>query len=254
MAVEIINFPFGGNDDKCLVLSNAQWAATGIGSGWRTIRIGIRYCLEDLGTPIPGYLRFFLGVMSNPTVDANGQLSNGYLSAVRGHMLGIIDLNDLNLARAVSSTYNVVSFDGNHYARVVAGGSGTNSTYSGGRYFHAAKTAFGASRFAMIIQIHKSVVASSYTAFVTEYHAQYDATDSGTPRGTLSLSAFLQAMVAEYPYSALQALEGGSYWYYSYNGLAVNESANGPLNAIHVSWGKVTPRIAISDICYAILA
>jgi hypothetical protein len=253
MAVEIVNFPFGGNDDKCLVLSNAQWAATGLGSSWRSIRIGIRYCLEDLGTPIPGYLRFFLGVMSNPTVDANGQLSNGYVSAVRGHMLGIIDLNGSNLARAVSSTYNVVSFTGARYARLVAGGSAINSNFPGGGHLYAAKTAFGASRFAIIIQIDKSAVASSYTAYVTEYYAQEAATHSNTPRGNLSLSAFLQAMVAATPHSTLQALEGGGYFYYDYTTFSVNESANGPLNAIHVAWGKISPRIAISDICYAIL-
>jgi hypothetical protein len=255
MPIEVVNFPFQGNDDKCLVLSNAQWAATGIGTNWRTIRIGLRYCVEDIGASFPPPHPLFLGLMSNPTNDANGQLSNGYLSAVRGHMVGIFCNSTSYGSRSVNATRGVISYWQSSHGRRVVGGSVLDSSGPSTNYLYGSLGDFGTKRFGVIVEISKSVLASSYNAQITMYYYNAQATDTYGARGLMSLSGFINTILSGDPRNSLQAADGGGSIYYNTTpwSLAIDEAANGPLNAIHVAWGKISPRIAISDICYAIL-
>jgi hypothetical protein len=261
MAVEIVNFPFQGNDDKCLVLSNAQWAATGPGSAWKRLRVGIRFAVENYPTYIPAPLRLFIGVMSNPVNDANGQLANGYLSANVGHMIGVGATATGDWNRQASSSRDLVSFNGTWIAVRAAGGALTGGPMSTSSYYlFGSLSSFATKRFAIIVEISKSVVGPSYSATVTFWPPWRAANSSveSPPYGTLTLAQFLSAMVAYDPAATLRAAdpgEGGNATYggFGLGSLSINETANGPLNAIHVAWGKVSPRIAISDICYAIL-
>jgi hypothetical protein len=254
MPIEVVNFPFQGNDDKCLVLTNAQWAATGIGTGWRTIRVGLRYCVEDIGASFPPPHPLFFGLMSNPTNDANGQLSNGYLSAARGHMLGVFCSSSSSGSRSANATRGVVSYWQSFQARRVIGGSVLDSGNTWTNYLYGSLGDFGTKRFGIIVEITKSVLASSYTAQVVVYHYSYQASDTNGARGLMSLGGFLNTILSGDPRNSLQTADGGGSTYYGSWSMAIDEAANGPLNAIHVAWGKVSPRIAISDICYAILA
>jgi len=260
MAVEIVNFPFQGQDDKCLVLSNAQWAATGIGTSWKQLRIGIRFAVEDYPTSIPAPLRFFIGVMSNPVNNANGQLANGYLSANMGHMVGAGSLSD-NWSRSSNSSRDLVSFGGNLRAiRAVGGSLLYSSQQTSSSRLYGSLASFATKRFAFIVQVLKSSVSASYGATITAWFPAMTANNGypSPPYGTLTLQGFLGAMVAYDPVPVLRQLDPGgggdaTYSGYAFDSLSINESANGPLNAIHVAWGKLTPRLAISDICYAIL-
>jgi len=262
MAVEIVNYPYQGNDDKCLVLSNGQWAATGIGTNWRNILIGIRYCVEDYGSNMVAPARFFLGVMSNPVNNANGQLANGYLSANRGHMVGIAIVGGSTYARSTGqvSGFTSMSYDCPFYARKVVGATVTDSTSWTSYIYGAVSSDAFNKRYGLIMQVLKSVVASSYSVTIRMWAPTYRASEQwyGSywgARGNMPLSGFLQAMTAEFPHNVLASVDGGGHTFNErLNAFNVNESADGPLNAIHVAWGKVSPRIAISDICYAILA
>jgi hypothetical protein len=262
MPLEIVNFPFNSQDDKCLVLSNAQWAATGLGSAWKRLRVGIRFAVENYPTFIPAPLRLFIGVMSNPVNGANGQLANGYLSENVGHMVGLCSSATSNWSRDASTTRDLVSFNGTLQAVRAQGGALSYATGStSGFYLLGSLSSFATKRFAIIVEIVKSVVGSSYNAAVNFTAPYWSASNVSNPppAGTLTLAQFLSAIVAfDFAYALRTADPGfGSsetyYLYSSFGSLSVNESTYGPLNAIHVSWGKISPRIAISDICYAII-
>jgi len=254
MPSEIINFPFQGNNDKCLVLSNSQWAATGIGQTWKRLRIGIRFCVENItNSSIPPY-RTFIGLMSNPVNDTNASLSNGYLSASRNHMIGFV-------VKLVGATLTVPGMDLLYIVhvfgirRIVYNTiSDTSSSYEVDIY--GSLTSFGTKRFALITEVTKSVVGPSYDTtwqiwgpnWLASYYPSY-------PYGNLSLTTFLNAMLAANPLSELNTDSVG--WGYAGSGpiagLQISEDTNGPLNAIHIAWGIQSPRLAISDVSYAVM-
>jgi hypothetical protein len=260
MPIEVLNFPFQGNDDKCLVLSNAQWAATGLGTAWNEVWIGIRYCLEDHGVGFTTPPPFFIGVMSNPQNDANGNLSNGWLSASTSHCVGVT-LGSGSMTRYVdSATGRVYQYSPTvifHPVLKVGSSSpvlGSNPS-SGGYMGH---TTFGARRFLLIVRLAKGS-GSPYSMTVQMLRAVTSSGSSNWPLGTnMTLQSFLNVMTEGSLSNAAtlaSTYEGVSSSYVTSSSgtvSGVNETTNGPLNAIHVAWGRITPRLAISDICYVI--
>jgi hypothetical protein len=254
MPVDIVNFPFQSQSDKCLVLSNGQWAATGLGSSWRWIFIGIRYCVEDIGTNLNSGTGFFVGVMSNPTTDSNGNLNNGFLSATPGHMAGLYNYyTSGTIARYADATRVSYSQTGRGIVRV-----GANSTL--GSSFVATpmmgSIPFGTKRFALILSLVKSQVASTYTLSIYAAFPISSTNPSAWPPGNLTLQQFVNAMLTGSYTSArdlLNTYEGSStYGSANYQTVPVDEGTNGPLNSIHITWGRSSPRLAISDVCYVI--
>jgi len=254
MPVDIINFPFQSQNDKCLVLSNGQWAATGLGSSWKRIFIGIRYCVEDIGTNLNSGTGFFIGVMSNPTTDSNGNLNNGYLSATPGHMAGVYNhYTSGNITRYADATRVSYFQTGRGIVRVGASSSLSSSFVATPMM---GSIPFGTKRFAMIVELTKSVVASTYTLFIYAAFPTSNTSPSAWPPGNLTLQQFVNAMLTGSYTSArdlLNVYEGSStYTSTNYQSVPVNEGANGPLNSIHITWGRTSPRLAISDVCYVI--
>jgi len=254
MAAEIINFPFQGQNDRCLVLSNGQWAATGIGTSWKRLWIGIRYCTEDTGQEFPTTgSRFFIGVMSNPVNDADGKISNGFPSISPSHMAGLYHVSgalwnwDTKPLGEIMEYYFLIR----GIMKVGTSYSESSQTTSTNLY---GSNQFGAKRYVFVLELLKSQTGGVYNLSITHitgsWHDDY-------PRGNLTLQNLLSAMRASNLNSAASSLnqaEGTSSAYGARSSLlvSVNENTNGPLNAIHIYWGHTIPRIAISDVCYAI--
>jgi hypothetical protein len=256
MASVIVNFPFQGDDDRCLVLSNSQWAATGLNPNWRRLRVGIRYCIEDTGSNSSS-LRFFLGAMSNPTNDANGQLSNGYFStnwSLSGKA-GIFSYGSSTSYRQVNATKGTVSYSLYLNGRFVQRGIiHSLPGYEYPYFLYGSLSSFGQRRTAIIVDIYKVSAGSQYSFVISAWSPSYAAGSAQSINAQLSQSAFLDAMTAYDPRPVLEGADGGTYYGHAfYPPEPYFESDGGPLNAIHVAWGLASPRLAISEICYAIL-
>jgi hypothetical protein len=260
MPIEVVNFPFQGNDDKCLVLSNAQWAATGLGTAWTELWIGIRYCLEHHGAGFASPPPFFIGVMSNPQNDANGNLSNGWLSAATSHCVGITHANTGTSTLLDSATGRIYQFtSSNIFYPVLKVGSSSpvlgSSVGTGGYMGH---TTFGARRFLLVVRLVKGS-GTPYSMTINMLKPVTASSPSSWPVGTnMTLQAFLNVMIESTLNSAAtlastyESVSGAYIATITASVSGINETTNGPLNAIHVAWGRVTPRLAISDICYVI--
>jgi len=255
MPVQIINFPFQGQDDKCLVLSNGQWAATGIGTSWKRLWIGIRYCLEDIGTSLTSGTGFFFGVMSNPTTDSNGDLNNGYLSATPGHMAGVYNYYVSGSITRYADATRV------WYYTSLRGITRAGATSNLGTSLVApmmGSIPFGTKRYATILELIKSQVASTYNLTIYSAFVTSSSDPSNWPPGNLTLQQFVNAMLTGNYSEARYLLNSSSYEGKGYTvggfftNTPIDEGTNGPLNSIHIAWGRSSPRLAISDVCYVI--
>jgi len=257
MPVQIINFPFQSQDDKCLVLSNGQWAATGIGTSWKRLWIGVRHCTENFGASLSTNTGFFIGVMSNPEVDSNGKLKNGFLSKTPGHMAGFFHSTSYNQAlRYFDPATGRVSYYFQAPAiKRVGNTSVVSSNYSNFMIYGA--TPIGTKKYVFIVDLIKSQVGSAYNLSAQALVGNWTADPNNFPRGTLILEHLQNAMQASDLSAAVVTLrqsEGVSsnYTVASICTVPVDESTDGPLNAIHIAWGMYSPRLAISEILYVI--
>jgi hypothetical protein len=254
MPVQVINFPFQGQDDKCLVLSNSQWAATGIGTSWKRLWIGIRHCVEDFGASLSTNTGFFVGVMSNPEVDSNGKLKNGFLSKTPGHMAGLY--HSSTTTTYYSLTLNRISYYIPHKAIKRAGQTSVTSSESA--YFMIyGSVPLGEKRYALIVELLKSQLGSTYNLTAKAVIGRWTTDPNSIPVGTLTLEHLQNAMQASDIGSAMTSVLNqyeGTNGYTNTAGctVPVNESTDGPLNAIHIAWGMYSPRLAISEILYVI--
>jgi len=256
MPVQIINFPFQGQDDKCLVLSNGQWAATGIGTSWKRLWIGVRNCVEDFGRSLSTDTGYFIGVMSNPEVDSNGKLKNGFLSKTSSHVVGMYH------STSSATRYADTNSERMHYAtsaRAIkrVGATSVTSTSSINLAIFGS-TSFPSKRYGHVVELLKSQVGSVYDLTIQQIYG-YSATDPATwPKGEITIEDLINAMQAsnlDMARSVLRSKEGMSSYGYTVTSTAtisVNESTDGPLNAIHIAWGMYSPRLAISEILYVI--
>jgi len=254
MPVQIINFPFQGQDDKCLVLSNGQWAATGIGTSWKRLWIGMRHCVENYGNHITTNTGFFVGVMSNPEVDSSGKLKNGFLSKTPGHMAGLY--HSTTTTTYYSLTLNRISYYIPNKAIKRVGQISVTSPESA--YFMIyGSVPLGEKRYALVVELSKSQLGSTYNLTARAVIGRWVTDPAYLPYGTLTLEHLQNAMQAQDIGSAitntLNQSEGSS----GYTNTAgctvpVDESTDGPLNAIHIAWGMYSPRLAISEILYVI--
>jgi hypothetical protein len=255
MPIEIINLPFQGSDDKCLVLGNAQWAATGIGTSWNELWIGIRYCLEDGGSSTGAHIGFFVGVLSNPVNDSNGRLNNGYLLPQTSHWIGLAPLV-VGASRAYDAGTGRVQYT-TSFCLAHRNGASVNVS-SGINLGIMGSVPFGTKRYVMIVRLQKGS-GTPYTMSMQVMAPTQNTIASHWPSGNVITTAHLVNMMLSANLSSAADLarqyenNGNSYQATSTVGVGgVNETTLGPLNAIHVTWGLVTPRLAISDICYVI--
>jgi hypothetical protein len=199
----------------------------------------------------------FVGVMSNPTNDANGRLSNGFLSAVSSHCVGLAHMTTSASRTYDSGTGRVQYVASLNLQRKVGSALATSSGSSAGLF---GSNPFGTKRYILVVRLQKGS-GTPYTMTMQFVSPTTNGLPSNWPSGNvLTTQHLINVMLASSVSQASDLLrltyENNSSSYQHTASVStlsgINEPADGPLNAIHIAWGRVTPRLAISDICYVI--
>lgn len=229
-------------EDRRLVLQNSQVARViNIGTSWSTLRIGVRWSMDDTGFSIGGTPRLYMGMMSGPTAG----MANGPLTDLTSHFVGFVSTTGI-MTRTAGPYYSVTdtsSSSSNIYAKKVGStltlGSGTGIAISG------VQAAPSSKRSAFIVEIVKG--APNFTINICRPNA--------APVNDIATSNVLkQAMEATLMTDAatiLATATGGTYGGTPTGTVAVSEGTNGYLDAICVAWDRSSPALHISDIMWA---
>lgn len=195
-----------------------------IGTGWNKVRVGIRLHMEDTGVDAVSTPRFAMGFCSGT--------ANQFGDATTTHFVGI--LSD-------AATWSVAP--GVRYAAAnmfkpakKVGVTTTLGATAFGTVFIPAP-ASTANRNLMFVDITKGSPNYSFHQFAT----------SATPTTDVSAATFLSQMELATPSLT-------EHTYYGPQTLAVDEGADGTLDAINFSWDRTNPYIEICDIAVAILS
>jgi hypothetical protein len=223
MSVEIIRKTVAGETGNWLVLGNAAIGAKlARGTDWTRIRIGFRYAVESTGANISGSPRLWVGVMSNPTAG----MTNGPLGSATSHFVGVRSYDSL-------WWYRTGYYDG----------TSGNPLYGRGVVRVGDVTVEGASG---------SVATIGKVNFVGQERRWWGIAEirKGSPNFTVGFTN----NAADTKYDAfIESLLNPGTIGSTGSGVAVNEAANGPLNAICIAWDRLTPRLHFSEIAFTYL-
>jgi hypothetical protein len=241
MSVEIDTITVSSVEDRRLVLNNAQAARViDIGSSWSTLRLGIRYCVDDTGANITGTPRFYLGLLASPSAG----MANGPLGLVTSHFLGFRS-GFATWTRQVGPPINYIAENGD-LNRLIKKVNNTVTTTGTGIAIRAGVNAVP-NRSALIIEIVKG--SPNFTInFCSPIGAPSD-----IPNPNAMINAFQLATMANIA-TYLNGLFSGSYSANPTGTIAVDEGTNGSLNAICVAWDRSVPVMRISEILWAKMA
>ena len=229
---QILLRTIGSIDDKRLELANDQAARLfSIGNSWTQIRLGIRLAVNGAAT-ITGTPVLALGVGAGVT--------NKYGDATTDHFFGI---------KSDSASWSWSSGPPGYYSGIYlrptkrVGSTSTNnaSVSTAGAFFVGAPTT---NRSALLVDITKG--SPNFTIQIG-----YCYISSGV-QSDVSLANFIEMMEVN-ALTSLSTVKGG---YTNGTSLtqAVDESANGNLNAVQLYWNKSAYPIEICDIAYAKIA
>lgn len=231
MSVEIVTI-----SDKRLALANGQWAATlNIGTSWNTIRIGWRWSLQDSGASFPANVVGYMGVLSSPTAG----LAEGPLNNTCTHYVGSYGISTApRTAGAIvyyATAYRICKKVG---AVVTQGIPGVTTAYTSAEpgnvvTCHVTEIIKGSPNFTVN---HLFVRGTAALVNVPETWPLQDSLMAPTMTAT-----------------AMNNYIGGAGTRYSVDGanVAVNEAADGYLNAVTLAWGQAT-NIYYSDLMVVI--
>jgi hypothetical protein len=231
MATTVLSRTISSLLDKKLVINNSQWAALlNIGTDWNVLRIGWRWSMVDPGASLTGTPRLRIGLLSNPTPG----LGNGPNGTGTSHFVGIRS-GTASWVRAAGPPPHMNNMSSSAAVKVGATETAVGTVNSG--WLSLAPDAI---RTGSILEISKG--SPNYTflpvgvtgaAGIVDlpYSALVEA--MGTPRNgaTLVESA-----------AVLNDAIGGSGTRYSAGNaqtIAVDESTNGPLNAICIAFDRL---------------
>lgn len=238
MSVEIDTVTIGGIEDRRLVLSGAQVARPlSIGNNWVRLRIAIRMAVDDTGGSVTssGGSMLWFGVMSNPTVDGSGVLTNGPWTRPAGHFIGMRTASATWTRSVTGPSYTIPD----HMTVLTLGQSLSND------YHATATTALVSAAPATIrsvwaVDFTKGATPSTWTS-----RLMYSTTAADITRST-----FLGALELQDATACAAAMGITAEAAFTITGYTVNEATNGPLNAACVLWDQVTQKLRISDLTY----
>lgn len=225
MANTILLQTISGNPDHSISMSNGQFARTlSIGTTWTTIRVGVRWHMDNTGADLTGTPRLAVGMCAGTT--------NIFGDATCDHFVG-------GLSNAASFTNNA----GDFYfgtplfvpAKKVVSTLTTGTAFGNGVITTPASIA---NRVPMFIDLTKGSPNFSLRQFILT---------SGTDLGDVSLSDFLGLMESPAP-----ARTG--YTYHAAQTIAVDEATDGYLDSINIAWDRAAAKVQVCDIAVARLA
>lgn len=242
MSVSINTITIGGIEDRRLNLSNSQAARViTIGTSWTRLRVGIRFAFDDYGANILTTPRLYLGAISSPSVG----MANGPLTNATSHFVGLITATATWARNAPSPVwYNLAT--GSMYAKKI---NSTISTVAGTNVSVGVSGQPNLRRNIILVDILKGSPNFTITICMPSGVAiTGDVTQSAHLAEAMSKSALTDA--ATY----IASIETGSYVGNATGALAVDEGANGFLNAVCVAWDRSSPSLNISDLMWAKMA
>ena len=230
MSVTITKVTISSVDDKRLVLSNAQWAATlSIGTDWDKIRVGCRISFDDLGSNPTGTPRQYIGMAASPSIGfANGPLSG----ASTGHFIGFRTA-DSAWTRNVGPPVDYALSGGNYGIKKVGI---TESEFGSGLDMRVAGAQATVRRI-QIVQIEKGSPNFTVRWSANNNAATTDETETEL-REAMDISDFSAACttISASPNSGT---------------VATTESSDGFFNAIAVGWDRSAFKMYVSEMFFA---
>jgi len=235
---------------NAIQMFNATWArSVNLPGGWNRVRVGMRFHMTDAGN-LTGQPTFAIGLCSGT--------ANQYGDATTTHFVGmVIEVNPAATWSSGTTTYNLGTTGSCWFPRVRIGTSNTTGTAligSTGYCFAINKRAATstADRQLHFVDIIKG--SPNYT-----FHAPFSIWDTAAGCsdpvfcGDVSAFNFLNYMGQNDPaptesasYHANPGTSGPT--------LAVDEGANGVLNAVNLYWNRVDAAVEVCDVAVAILA
>ena len=225
--IETVSF---GDESKRLILTNAQWAATIVaGTSWNRIRVACRMSLTDSGANLTGTPKLYLGMLASPAAG----LTNGPLGSSTSHFVGVMP-EDSTWTRLTSGGIHYQA-DGQHIGKKI----GSTRTHAGAAFDQ---------RFS----------GAEATPFRMIYHVEIE---KGSPNFTIRTAGVAASPVDHSLTTLISTLEsstmtGANALLTGYgnqnNTLAVDESADGFLNAICIGWDRTSSALHVSEMFYAI--
>lgn len=209
--------------ETAIQLPNGTFARPiNIGTGWNTIRVGIRVHMDNTGAAL-GSGNFFIGLCSGNT--------NQFGDATTTHAVGCLTTSSFQFQ---TTFYNATGF---------APAKRVGSTLTTGTVLaaNAAIPCKAASNTADRAMISIDIIKGS-----PNYSFQLFAPNNTVP-ADMSAASFLTLMEATTPAST-------SYVFSSAQTLAVNQATDGTLDNINISWDHSSPWIEICDIAVARIA
>lgn len=242
-APTIDNVTISSVDDHRIVLANSTIARKiSIGTDWLRLRIVLRHAVDDTGANLTSTPRFWVGMMSNPTPD----VSNGPLGATTSHFVGGVT-GIATWSRQTSPTrYYLNSAAGFTLGKRVGN---TSTLTNGGNFFHFYAQP-STLRTVFMVEIVKS--SPNYTISYVEHW--FNGTSSVADVPLANVLGCCQTLTTSQAISTW--LPSGTYGAYGGTSVtvAVNESVDGPLNAVCCAWDRTTPAMRISDLYWARIA
>lgn len=244
MKREIDTITVSAVEDRRLVLGDAQVARTlSFGSSWNAVRIGMRVSIKDDSANLIGNPRLYFGLMSSPSAGcANGPLG------VTSHFLGVkSQASSWTRSVAAGVTYYSVA---TAFAFTKQVGVTETTPGNSGSWVFPTSTTDGWF-FPIYLDITKG--SPNFTVLLTYWNQTVD-------NVAVSKTDFARSMEIRSTSTAsglagyLNALTGVSNYNTSSGSIAVDEGANGSLNAIVVGWDRGYVPIYISDIGWSKLA
>lgn len=260
MSISIDSVTIGSIEDRRLVLGNAQAAAPILIGGlqsnnWVRIRLAARLAWDDVGSN-PGTVGFWMGVMSNPTADGSGFLSNGPLNAPTSHFLGLRIGAPLNRYVGPPAAYIFPSTAS--YNLIFASRVGTTNTLqtaapvSGGSSGLRFSATPATHRQVFMLELTKGATTTSWKGRIS-HPCHKDVSDIALANFNAALepSDLEAASTVLSPVNMAQTVT-------TLSGLTVDEGTNGPLNAIVIGWdrgsGETSLKLRLSDFNYVLFS
>jgi hypothetical protein len=204
------------------MVNNTFARLVSIGTSWNTIRLGLRMHMADTGADLTGTPTFAMGFCAGT--------ASQFGDATTTHFVGL---------KTNAATWNRSANFYNNATAVPTKRVGSTTTT-------------GTSLLNLVIPNGLGTGQGRYIFFVDlikgspNYTIKLFCDQTGTS-GDQSAATFLAKMELVTP-----SLSG--YTYSSGQTIAVNESTNGTLDCVNVSWDRTTPVIEICDMAVAILA
>lgn len=231
-------------EDRRICLASSSIARViNSGVGWNTLRIMVRLAFDDTGANLTATPRFWLGLLSNPSAG----VANGPLGTSTSHFVGVVSAIS-TWSRSTSPTrYYLSSSNAMQVGKRIGS---TNTLTNGSNFLHfyaqpgSLRTLFGVE----FVRGNPNWTVRFFDHWYNGANLVADVPLS-VLNNVMTAQTFADA-IANYVPSATY----GTYGISPDVSVAVDESANGTLNAICAAWDRTTPVCRISDFLWCRVA